>query len=652
MTGFAAVAVREVRQRRSVLAAALVAGFVALAVPAFSALGRRDVREARELAALVFAAAFAFAVALVTGGGMVTRELVERRHSFLFSRPLSAAAIWGGKVVAAWLLAVGSAVAVLLPAAALSGGLHLLGAVAPWGDAAVTLGIAAVALLTLVGFSHAGALMVRSRVSWLLAADVGAAGVVTSVVALALRSLLLAYALDAVTVAGVAVATALLVAPLVAGLVQVSLGRTDVRRGHRALSATLWAILGGIAALIAGYAHWVQSVSVHDVTWIEGLTLAPSGEWTFLTGTSGARGDYEAMFLLDTESGRAIKVGAPGRWWSQAQFSRDGTRAVWLSPPAGLADPVRDLMTVDLTEPDPRPKATPVTIAERGLEILGLSPDGRSVCIRTGTTVSVTELASGRVLASARLPGDIGAVRALWGTTEVVGLAAWNPGPANRDQADMRLFELDVRRRSVTETGRIAGVERRGFWFLAFDPERGRILTRVGARSAGAIELHDARTGSRLATLASSDNASLFWATFLAGGRLAAGTVAGDAGELRLFSPDGSLERTIPLGAARVVNLAAQPSPDTLVVGTRLVANDYLTTERRSLVVDLRAGAVTELARGCRPLASWPWRQEVVAPVPGSAATRAFIDPNGHLAVLDPMRGSLRVLLPARWFIL
>lgn len=333
MKALVAIAAAEVRQRWTVLAAALLAGMVALAVPLFSALGKRDVREARELAALVFAAAFALGVAAVVGAGMITRELIERRHGFLFSRPLPAYAIWGGKMLACWLLALGSGAAALLPAAVASRGVHLLGSVSPWGDTAATLAITAAVLLALTGFAHAVALMVRSRTSWLLALDAVLAIAVAGAVALAVRSLYLAYAQVAMLRVGVVLAVATLVAPLAAGLVQVSVGRTDIRRGHAALSATLWGILGAAALSATGYAAWLRAADVGDLRNLTGIVCAPKGNWAFVTGEGRERGDYQPSFLLDVGTGRTLEVGAAGGWWREETFSADGTRAVWLSPP-------------------------------------------------------------------------------------------------------------------------------------------------------------------------------------------------------------------------------------------------------------------------------------------------------------------------------
>jgi hypothetical protein len=648
MRALVAIAAMEIRQRWTVLPAALLSGVLALAVPLFSALGKRDVREARELAALVFAAAFAFGVAAVVGAGMITRELVERRHGFLFARPLSSAAIWSGKVLACWLLALGAGVAALLPAAVASGGVHLLGSLSPWGDGAATLGVAAAVLLALVGFSHAIALMVRSRVSWLLALDAALAVAVVTTVALALRSLYLAYAQVAMTRVGIVLAVAALVAPLAAGLVQVTVGRTDIRRGHTALSATLWGTLGAVALAVTGYAAWLRAADIGDLEELTMIECAPKGNWAFVRGEGRARGDYQSSFLLDTQTGKSLAIGAAGQWWLEETFSSEGTRAVWLSPPWRVTDSVRTLMTVDLADPDAHPSTTPITTAERWFHVLGVSPDGRQVATMDSATLSVSEIASGKIVVSVRAPANLGAVHAVWTLPGVVRLVAWNAVPANSEQADLRLFELNIAKRSMNETGRVDGVNRHGFWFMAVDPVRGRILTRTGSISSGALVLVDASSGARIATLASCDGTSLFRSIFVSGGKIAVTSAEGDAARVLLFSPEGVLERTFALGPGQTVNLAAQPTRDTLVATVRLRRDDT-SDSRRSVVVNLTTGSVEAIANGVRPLAWYPWRDGLVVPEPGSVASRAFIDSDGHLAVLEPGSAKLRTVLKARW---
>ena len=647
LVAFAAV---EIRLRWTVLVAALLAGLLALAVPLFTSLGRHDVREARILMALIFAAAFAFGVAGFVGAETITRELTERRHGFLFARPVPAWAIWGGKVTACWLLALASGALALLPAAAASPGVHLLGSVSPWPDAAATLGFAALATLTLIGWAHAVALMVRSRSPWLLALDAALAVVVAVPVALALRSLYLALAVSAMTAAGIVVAAAVVAAPLVAGALQVGRGRTDIRRGHVVLSATLWGILGFIALSVSAYAVWLRSLSVGDLERITSIVCAERGDWAFVTGEGRGRGDYQTSFLVNVETGRSLEIGPAGRWWPATTFSPDGRRAVWLSPPWTVTDTVRTLMTVDLADPGSGPKATTITTVAGWLNILALSPDGGRVVIGDRGVVSVSELASGSIVASVREPDALGAVRAAWTSNDTVRLLAWNPVPANAETAAIHLYELDVSKRKLVETGQVDGVSRRGFWFMAFDPARDRLLTRTGSVAAGVVVLADGRTGARLATLAPCDGTSLFRAMFLSDGRIAVTSVDRGEATLRLLSGTGVPERTFALGPGQTANLGAQPDRGTVIVTTRLRRDDLTRGANRSLVVNLETGSLMPLGSGVRPLAWYPWREGVVVPEPGSFASRAVVGADGRLAMLDPGSGTLRPVLRARLF--
>ncbi|MDD5563812.1 MAG: hypothetical protein PHQ91_08875 [Thermoanaerobaculaceae bacterium] len=650
MNGTLAVASRDLREKWTVFVAALVAGVLALVVPLFSSLGAHNARDARELMAAIFAGAFAFGVAVVAGAGMINRELVERRHGFLFARPLSAAAIWGGKVLACWLLAVGSGLVVLLPAAAVGGGLRLFWGTSRYADWAKGFGLAAAAVLLLILLFHAVALMARSRMPRLLALDaVLGIGVVVAV-ALALRPLVFAFALVAVTRGAVAFTVLVFVALFAAGFAQVSRGRTDIRRGHRVLSATLWSILGGAALLLVGYAHWVQAVGLPDLTRLDRVAPAPRGGWVSVAGETWGRGDYKRWFLLDTGSGRTVRLEAAGRWWAGPEFSADGTRAVWLSPPASLTDFTRDVITLDLTDPTSKPVTTRIALSsQRSVRDVELSPDGRRLMLREAKTISVIELLTGRLLASARIPGDPGLIKVLWPDSGNLYLAAWNPVPGNADQADMRLFDFDVARRTLTETGGVAGVERFGFFRLQFDPATGNLVTRTGPPSAASLALCDARTGMRVATLATCAEASQCAATILSDGTIAVGEAGESGARLRIFSAAGGLQRTIPVGAGRTIAIGGQPTPGTLVIATRAETQNPSWAARTAAVVDLATGTVAPLGRGYVPVASWWWVQGGTAPSPGSVATRSFIAPDGRFVLLDPATGAFRAVLTARW---
>ena len=92
MSKLLAVAARELRERWLLFPGAIVAG---LAPFVFTAFGMRQ--ELTPVLALVGAALFGAAGAVVIGSSMLARDSVNGRLGFLFSRPVSWLQIWGGK---------------------------------------------------------------------------------------------------------------------------------------------------------------------------------------------------------------------------------------------------------------------------------------------------------------------------------------------------------------------------------------------------------------------------------------------------------------------------------------------------------------------------------------------------------------------------
>ena len=59
-------------------------------------------------------------------------------------------------------------------------------------------------------------------------------------------------------------------------MAQVAVGRTDLRRAHRALSLGFWAVVVLTLASAAGYWAWVRSVGPADVN-VHAVTRDPAG---------------------------------------------------------------------------------------------------------------------------------------------------------------------------------------------------------------------------------------------------------------------------------------------------------------------------------------------------------------------------------------
>jgi len=261
MRGALAVAMREIAERKLLFLGAFVAGLLPLA---FSLLpGLREIpQEARSVAMFLLATSIAAAFPLFLGATILASDIAERRLAFYFSRPLSAASIWAGKLLGGLLISVGCVFLAGAPVLLLererafsltTGGLD------PRGLLASTLP----GILLLLLLAHVAASMARLRSAWIVL-DLVLAVVFAVAITLSLRSLLLlarprgshepwrspAGFLWWLPVALVAIL-------LAASWVQVVDGRADARRSHGALSATLWGLTAVFTAILGGLAWWV-----------------------------------------------------------------------------------------------------------------------------------------------------------------------------------------------------------------------------------------------------------------------------------------------------------------------------------------------------------------------------------------------------------
>ncbi len=106
------IAGRELRDRSRLF---LIATVLA-AIPFIAVLTLQDHRKTgMAMTASFLAVGYAAVVALTLGISAIGRELSEKRTSFLFSKPVSPAAMWFGKTFAAMTICFGAFAIVVLP---------------------------------------------------------------------------------------------------------------------------------------------------------------------------------------------------------------------------------------------------------------------------------------------------------------------------------------------------------------------------------------------------------------------------------------------------------------------------------------------------------------------------------------------------------
>jgi hypothetical protein len=617
MRGFAAVLGRELFERRLLALVALFLGLAAVALPLLPGFrpGGVPVADVQGGMAFGFALLLTLLMALFLGGSIIASDLAERRLGFYFSRPLPGWAVWAGKMAAALVLMFGSGLIVLIPAVLMGGNLSLdgiwgVGGVLSVSGPALFLAWGAALLFLLFG-THAASIVVRSRSSWAVL-DLVVLGLIaglfwTMVRRMVLEGVLLQLSLGSwgsrlgiVAWMEMGFFAAALLSLVAASALQVTRGRTDLRRGHRVLSASLWGMSGLAALLFAGLTFWVLAASPEDLRGVRRVSAAPTGSWIAFSGPAAGRPGYSPSFLYDVSSGRSVRARfgliSYDLGESSVLFSKDGRRAVWVEfDGIPFRSPVV-VFRLDLDRPGTRPVRTSISFP-RPPSSLALSPDGRRLAAHhEQSRITVDDVDSGRLLASVPY-GSLRPWLAFAGGDRLriydlpfyqwygdVGISYGSS--TNRGIAELDLAAVPPR---VQPTGRIPGERAILGWALAPGGDRAILRTRE------ALQLCDARTGEPLAQLADGKSHG----AFLADGRIAVTSIK-PAVELRVFSPDGRSElRRLRFGGIRNLEVVDQPAPALVrVAGLRIGAPR---PSWEAWLVDLETGGIKSL--GLRRLA-------------------------------------------------
>jgi hypothetical protein len=426
-----ALAFRELRDRSRlfiICAALATVPFIAAALPA----ARADRAGVIAVVSSFLALALALGSAVALGASTVARDLVERRLSFYFSKPVSPAAIWIGKATASLIASLVCFAIIAAPGALASRRVWPM----LWMMTASQLVVIATASVVVLFFlSHTLATMIRSRSPW-IAIDFMLAVIAVGAVALLVRPLLAGAAVELARTTGLAVGAAVLIVLAVAPIGQLARGRTDIRRSHAALSRSLWPPLVAVLALVAAYEWWVVSVTPSDLEAILYLEQPPAGGRAYVFGSTRNRGDYHAGFLVEA-GGRWRRI--PSMPWGQVAFSRDGRTAVWLEQSGFFPSADAEVHTDR--------GATKITA--RGFSELVLSDDGSRLAIGYGPLVTVYDLASGRLLVASSAFDGAKQHAMFFASNDVLRIIESD----YRRASALKIFELDAARRKLTMTG-------------------------------------------------------------------------------------------------------------------------------------------------------------------------------------------------------
>ncbi len=590
MTGMLTLAAREITERRTVLIAALAAGLMPFASPLFPGVSANRIVEARDAMALIVAGVLGIGAALLVGATVVGRDLAEGRMGFDFARPLGGLSIWGGKFLGAVGLALLVVLLTLAPTSAVGGGIFS-GAID--NSSAKPLGLALLAILALVPLAHAAGIALRSRSGW-LALDLVACAVVLLVGATAARRLIVNQAPGLLEAMAALAGLLAILALWIASVVQVTRGRTDLRRGHRALSISLWSMLLGSVALLDGYTLWVVAAGPEDLVTASGFA-APHGDWAAIQGKTQGRGDFEPAFLVDTASGRFVRLGGAGNMYAYVavEFSADGRRAFRFKLAGGATAERFDLQVVDLDTAHPAPRETTLSFVVDGPFATTFAPDGRRFALLQDGTLSVLEVDSGKTLAAVRLPEPPATEK----TLIRVAFLGTDHVRVYHVSTSLEIHDLDVGARALTT---IHGPAVSCAWYtLSWTPNQDRLL--AWSECEG-MQLVDGRSGTVLAAVRRPKASG----SLVSDGRVALTGVESGRGWLQLFSRDGGGGGILDLGLGDRIIVGGDASPGKLVVAMSS-GLEYRTDRSRLLLVDLDTGRVDEVAQGLVPAVSAMW---------------------------------------------
>jgi hypothetical protein len=624
MRAFAAVARRELAEKKFVFWVTLFLTTLPFLVPAVRQLKGGSARETREIVAVALALGLAEAVALGMGSSMFAGELASRRMGFYFSRPISSFSLWAGKLAGAAVLIAFVLVVSLAPVAIVNrSGINL-------GQAGLGVSVLVAAPAFILLLVHTLALIVRSR-SPLAFVDLAAGvavGLVTFAVAARLRRDAFVAPVSLLWAVGIAVALALLIASYRA----VARGRTDIRTAHVGSSIALWAVLGPATLAFAGYAGWALNAPPSALSSVSWASQIGSEGWVQLEGS--ARG-VPASYLFDARSGRFHRFSG-----SALATDTAGHLAAWL-----VGDPSSGpftLHTVRLDDPGARERETKIAFPQREIWPIFFSADGTRVAAAQARLLNVYEVETGRTLASFPVREKSETISGGFTSPDVVRILRLRETPA-KDVIRGEILELDVRSKKSVVTG--VADDLRGSAPILRSPYRDEILMNEGHGSR--ITIRDPRTLAIRNVLRDGGRLQNSYAQFLADGGIVLGLCDGGKTRLEVFTPERILSRTVPLEPARRLRFGGLTSAGKLLLGLERAETGPGPSTYALFVADLAAGSAVRVADRLRPASRFSW-WDAQRIEPGSEATKLFVSDDHELVRFDPVTGEKRVLLGGR----
>ena len=644
MRAFAALVAREISERKALLAAAAVASLLPVLAPLLPSTGSNPASDIREAVLWIMIGCLVPLFALLLGVSFIGRDLAEGRMGFYYSQPISGPTIWFGKLAAVIVLVLGAESLIMLPTAVLSPDfLHflapkdLLGPFEPRWFVALVLWVGPILIILL---AHALGLIWRGRSAWLLV-DFGGLILVFAATWWAVRPFLPMTAPDAALATGIWIVAWAFLGLIVAGAVQVTMGRVDLRRGHRVLSTTLWSLLVAAGATALGWSLWVRAATPNDLIWV-GNVAAGSGDWIAVAGRSPGRLDYRPRFLFNVSDKRWLAIDPEIRWWGpDIQFSADGAMAVW---PTMESDGEWTVKAARLDVGRPQPRRIGVVAVGRRWDDFSVSPDGSRIAVVDGRSVAVYGTVAGDQVSAAVIEGEFHPVSTIFSGEDSVEILA-STSSKSTTPLRWRRYRLDLESKTLSEDADLAHPWRWG------DRHRGgasgSYLERVDMGGDDHLVVVDSETFDVVADLGPMP----YWSRIreTKDGLIAVARDREGDHHIDVFTFNGELLHRIGLDDAEQLLFGGELDSGQVIVGlwTWSGEDERYWEKLRTCIVDLRSGEVDQTLDGIAPVLG-PWKNASSSGAwnAGSTAGKLFLGEDGSVRLLDSGAGKVEQLIP------
>jgi ABC-type transport system involved in multi-copper enzyme maturation permease subunit len=600
-----AIARREIAEKRFALAAPAASALIIMLLPLLPHVRQNVWREIYAGGSAVIAITFTTGLALILGASIVGRELSDRRLSFYFAKPVSAQAIWLGKLIAALLMIAATCGIAAIPGLIAGGEVFRRTFTNP-GEFVMPM---AIAIVVLFFSAHVVSTIARSHSAWAL---FDAAAIALSAYACwwILQPLVTHDAVAMWHFVAKVFGWLLLIVVIAAGGWQLAKGRTDRLQSHRALSLFLWPAVAIAIAICGLIVAWVVAARPDDLTGDFAVRSAPQGAYAFISGNAAHRRDYHPLFLMNVRDGKFTRLdGFP----LSGGFTPDGKKVLIARPVSGRPSAIGEIVVRDLATG--HEDATDLILDTRSRPI-NVSADGTRMLYTGAQTIAFYDLAEKKSLGSMRRPA--GSVMGAWFASPDVVRVYMFAAPA------FQIYEYDIRTRSYAKTGEFQRTDKNMYFIASADGSR--LFVRD---PAAGITMVDGRTGAQLMSFP-----DVRAVTMLPDGRF----LGIAKNQLRIMGAAGVVEREVAV-EGNFWSARAIGNDKALLVSS--LRNTWKVT-----LIDVNTGAVIRREDGLQP--------HYFDQPPGDSRRTSlnpdqlFTDAGGNLVHWNPLTNEKNILIAAK----